>query len=126
MWRIKHHQRGGSAISTAITLAVVAYLLFVGIQYVPQLIESGSIDSILESLEKNQQTDPAKSAGAVQGRINSLLDTNMMNDKRDVFSVRQNGNTVIVDVSYDRELNLLFDTRTMPYRKTITLEFPAY
>ncbi len=126
MWRINHHQRGGSAISTVVTLAVVAYLLFVAIQYVPQLLESSSIDSILESLEKNQQSDPAKSAGAVQGRINSLLDTNMMNDKRDLFSVRQNGNTVIVDVSYDRELNLLFETRTMPYRKTITLEFPAY
>lgn len=126
MWRINHHQRGGSAISTVVTLAVVAYLLFVGIQYVPQHFESSSIDSILESLEKNQQSDPAKSAGAVQGRINSLLDTNMINDKRDLFSVRQNGNTVIVDVSYDRELNLLFETRTMPYRKTITLEFPAY
>ena len=39
-------QQGASAIVTIIVLALLAYGVYLGLQYVPQAIESRSIDSI--------------------------------------------------------------------------------
>ena len=50
-------QKGASAISTIIMLAVLGFAVYVGIQYVPQMIESKSIDSVLRSMEETQNSD---------------------------------------------------------------------
>ena len=44
-----------------------------------------------------------------------------MDDLRDSFKVTQDGEIYIVTVSYERELNLIYEKRPMKYEKTITL-----
>lgn len=121
MKRISKHQAGASAVGTIIFLAVIGYGIYVGIQYVPQFIESSSVDSILDSLEINQREEPADSVQDVESRIKRLLDVNEMKNMEDSFDVRQDGNSFIVEVSYERELNLLYEVKKMKYEKTITL-----
>ena len=49
MNKLPAQQKGASAIVTLIILALLAYGVYVGIQYVPQAIESKSVDSVLNS-----------------------------------------------------------------------------
>jgi hypothetical protein len=42
-------QKGASAISVIIVLAIFGYAVFIGLQYIPQSIESGTVDSIKKS-----------------------------------------------------------------------------
>jgi hypothetical protein len=45
-----------------------------------------------------------------------------MDDLRDSFKVTQDGEVYIVKVSYERELNLIYERKLMPYERTLTLE----
>ena len=45
MKKLPNQQKGASAIFTIILLAVLGYAVYIGIQYVPQAVESKSIDS---------------------------------------------------------------------------------
>ena len=120
MKKMSGKQRGG-ALVTILVLAVLAYGVFVAIQYVPLRIESGSVDSILESMENSQQKAPANSVREVQDKITSLLSVNQRNDLKDSFNVRQNGNKFIITVKYERELNLLYEKKVLKYDKSLTL-----
>ena len=46
-----HSQRGMSGFGVVIILAVIGYAAFIALQYIPQAIENGSVDTILENLE---------------------------------------------------------------------------
>jgi len=114
-------QKGASAIVTLIVLAILAYGIFIAIQYTPQLIESSALDSILESIESSQISDPARSVKAVEAKINNLLYVNQLMDQEDNFTVKQKGDTFLIDVKYERDLNLLYKNRTMKYEKSLIL-----
>lgn len=115
-------QAGASAIGTMIILFVIVYLAFVGMQYLPQFIESQTIDSILTSLRSSQQVNPASSVYEVESRIAGQLNINGMNDLKDSFRVTQSGTRIDVDVRYERELNLLFAQKTIQHQRNITLD----
>jgi hypothetical protein len=120
MKKMSEKQKGGVLV-TILVLALLAYGVFVAIQYVPLRIESGSVDSILESMESTQKTAPVKSTREVQDKIVNLLSVNQRLDLKDNFKVRQNGNKFIISVKYDRELNLLYEKKVLKYQKSLTL-----
>ncbi len=114
-------QKGASAIGLIIILAILGFGIYVGLQYIPQFIESGTVDSILYNIEQNHKTTPVRGANEILSSISRQLDVNQMNDMKDKFYVTQYGGTYTIKVSYERELNLLYKTKLMKYEKTLTL-----
>lgn len=121
MNKLPAQQKGASAIVTIIILVVLGFAAYVGIQYVPQMIESKSIDSILKTMETTQQTNPAYTVQAVESKLVGLLQINEMNEMADNFTVKKGEGGIIVAFSYDRELNLIYKTLPMEYRKKVLL-----
>lgn len=115
-------QQGLSGIGVIILLAVIGAGAYLGLQYIPQYIEAGTVDSILANLEKSREETPFSSAADVSKMINKQLNLNQMEDLRDSFKVTQDGEAYIVKVSYERELNLIYGKKPMPYERTLTLE----
>ena len=115
-------QRGASAIALIIILAILGAGTYIGLQYIPQYLECSAVDSILDNIEKANKTKPVSSVLDIRSRIDKQLDMNQMNDLRDSFSVKQDGDTYIVKVSYERELNLIYKKKPMKYEKTLILK----
>jgi len=114
-------QRGASAIGTIIMLAILGYGVFIGFQYVPQAIESRSIDSILQTVDSANKSGSINSVQAAQEKVISLLQINEMNDMADAFTVTERDGRITVTFSYERELNLLYKIQPMPYKKIMIL-----
>jgi hypothetical protein len=121
MNRLRERQRGASAVGTVILLAIVAYGVFVGIQYAPLLIESSSVHSILNSIESAHHSDPARNAQAVRALVDNHLNLNQMNHLRDSFNVREFANDFVIEVSYERDLDLFFTKKVITYETSLTL-----
>ena len=114
-------QKGASAIVTIILLAVLGFAVYVGIQYVPQVIESKSIDSILKTIQDDQKTGPISSAADARTKLVKLLQINEMNDMMDSFTVTERGGVITVAFNYERQLNLGYKIHPMRYEKSVTL-----
>ena len=121
MNKLPGQQKGASAITTIIILAVVGYGAYLAIQYVPQIIESKSIDSILDNIETSQRTDPITSKQAATEKVIKLLQVNEMNDLTDSFTVEGRDRKFTITFSYDRELNLGYKIKPIHYSKSVTL-----
>ena len=119
---IQSKQKGASAIVFIIVLAIFAYAVYVGLQYIPQRIESGSVDSILDSISANHKTTPVQNVSEILSAITRQLNVNQMDDMKDNFKVSKYRGTYIIKVNYERELNLGYETKTIQYEKTRTLE----
>ena len=119
---LQRKQKGASAIGLIIVLAVFAYAVYVGLQYIPQRIESGTVDSILDSIVQNHQTTPIQNTSEILSAINRQLSVNQMNDMKDNFHVSKYRGTYIIKVSYERELNLGYEIKKIQYEKARTLE----
>ena len=117
---MRRNQKGGAFV-TIIVLVVLAYGIFVGIQYVPLKLESQSVDSVLESLESSQKVEPATSVQAVEKKIKGLLFVDQRGDLIDVFDVKRKGYGLVVEAKYERELNLIYTVKTLQYEKSLTL-----
>ncbi len=122
MNRLPARQKGASIIVTIITLALICFTAFVGFQYIPQLIESRSIDSILDTMTKRQHTDPVTDAGDARAKLIKLLQINEMNDMMDSFTVSDRDARITIVFSYDRGLNLIYKVHPMHYEKTVRLQ----
>lgn len=122
MKKLPARQKGASIIVTIITLAVICFTAFVGFQYIPQMIESRSIDSILDTMTKRQHTDPVTDAGDARAKLIKLLQINEMNNMMDSFTVSDRDARITIVFSYDRELNLVYKVHPMHYEKTLGLK----
>jgi len=122
MIKLPARQKGASAIVTIIMLFVLGVALYVGIQYVPQVIESKSIDSILKTMQDAQRTDRITSAVDAKTKLVKLLQINEMNDMTDSFTVKDRDGKVTIAFKYDRELNLIYKTHPMHYEKLLILD----
>ena len=120
MNKLPAFQKGG-AVATVLVLAVIAYAIFVGIQYVPLHLETSAVESILTTIQESEKTARSTSVGDVKNKINNLLNVNQMDELADSFKVSKYRGDFIVEVSFDRELNLLYGKKQMPYRKKLTL-----
>jgi len=121
MKSIKGFRANGSAVFNTLVLIVLAYGVFLGIQYVPQMIESRTIDSILTAIKQENQTEPARSVQAVDSMIEKHLSVNNMSNMRDHFLVDHMDRDYTIQVSYERKLNLGFEEKTLKYEKTMVL-----
>lgn len=121
MNRFPAQQKGASALSNIIMLVVLCFAVYVGIQYVPQLIESRAIDSILQTMDSAQKTTPVNGVQSAEDRLASLLQVNEMNDMADSFTVKVRNGRITIAFSYDRELNLIFTKQPMHYEKRLVL-----
>ena len=114
-------QSGGSTVSTIIGLVVFAYAIFVGFQYVPQLIESRAVQSILNDMQQTQRTDPVDSLHATEAKVIRLLQINEMNDMAENLRISRSSGKFVVTFAYERELNLIYETRIIRYNKSVSL-----
>lgn len=117
-----HSQRGASTPGTVILLGVLGYGVFIGLQYIPQKIEDMSVDSVLDGVETIQQQNPSAGARNVEATIDRLLNTNNLQHLRGNFKVYQSGKDIIVTVSREWKLNLIYTEQVMKYEKIRTLK----
>jgi len=118
----RQQQRGGSGIGLIIMLAIVAYGVYVGLQYVPQYIESATVRTVLDNVAATHKEAAFRDPGAVRDAIDKQLYINERNDLLDSFTVVPNRGGFLVTVQYQRELDLLFTKKPVPYEKTLTLQ----
>ncbi|MGB5715792.1 MAG: DUF4845 domain-containing protein [Gammaproteobacteria bacterium] len=119
---IQKTQQGISTIGFIILLAILGAGVYIGLQYIPQYIECSTVDSILENLEKTNRETPFSSEKGIQDMIGKQLEMNQMDDLRDSFKVTRDGDMYIVRVSYERELNLIYERKPMKYEKVLPLK----
>ena len=122
MHNSQRKQRGASAIGIIITLAIIGIGAYIGFQYLPLYIEAGTVDSILTSIENADKEKPVTSAQQIRGMIEKQLNMNQMEDLADSFKVTQDEEIFIVNVNYERELNLIYEKKLIITDKTLTLE----
>lgn len=122
MHNLRAKQKGASAIVTVIVLAILAYGVFLGIQYVPQAIESRAVDSIYSTIEKDHRLDPIESEVEVKDKVIKMLQVNELNELTRNVRVRRIGGTTTVKIKYERELNLGYKTKPMVYEKILVLK----
>ncbi len=116
------NQRGGSLLGNVLLLALFAYGIYIGIQYVPQYIESKSLDSVLQSIRDQHGSHPYVSAQQVSQAISSNLNLNQMDDMMKHVQVREGSPGISIEVSYQRELDLVFRKMTLSYDKSVDLD----
>jgi nitric oxide reductase large subunit len=115
-------QQGASAIGLIIILAVIGYGAYVGIQYIPQRIEYSTLEAIMENINRSNNKSRFFTRQALEKAISKQLNVNVMDDHRDNFEVSQDGSTLVVNLSYERDLNLLYEQKKIQYKKTLFLE----
>ena len=122
MYNSQRKQRGASAIGIIIILAIIGVGAYIGFQYLPLYIEAGTVDSILTSIENTDKEKPVTSAQQIRGMIEKQLNMNQMDDLANSFKVTQDEEIFIVNVNYERELNLIYEKKLIITDKTLTLE----
>jgi len=121
---INTQQRGGSTIGLLIILALIGVAVFIGMQYIPQYMEAGKVDSILDSIEE-ANTTTALTPEAVQVMIGKHLQINNMQELADAFVVKKQDGNVVLKVNFERQLNLIYEQRPMPYSRELVLASKA-
>jgi hypothetical protein len=114
-------QRGASSLVLVIILALLGAGVYIGLQYLPQYIEASTVDSILKSVEKAYDNSADNSVKSIRDMIDKQLNMNQMNELKDNFRVIQDGEETIIKVSYERELNLIYQKKPVKYEKTVIL-----
>jgi len=114
-------QRGASAIGIIIILAILGAGAYIGFQYIPLFIESGTVDSVMSSIEQANEDKPFTSSAEIRNTINKQLDMNQMQELADAFTVTKYEETYTINVNYERQLNLIYEKKLIETDKTITL-----
>ncbi len=122
MKRFSKQQKGGSAIVNIIMIAVLAYGVFVGIQYAPQTFESRSIKSVLNSIRDIHKKQPVTSVRDAKSRVSQNLYLSDIDYMKDSLTVRQVRDKIVIKFSWERELNLIYKQKQMQYEHSLTLD----
>jgi hypothetical protein len=121
---VSHRNQEGSALSSLLIVAVLAYGVFIAIQYVPLHVESSTVDSVLSSIQGSHKAQPITNVQEAERKIDVLLNVNEIRDMKEYFKVSDYRGEILIDVTYNRDLNLLFQTRTIRYEKSLVLPRP--
>ena len=115
-------QQGASPVVLLIILAIIGIGVFIGMQYIPQKMERGAIDTIMSNIEKNHASTPFSSKQEIESQIANKLNIEGMNDMYNTFSVTEEDDSFVIKAKYDRELNLIYTKKPVPYEKTLILK----
>ena len=121
---VSHRNQEGSALSSLLIVAVLAYGVFIAIQYVPLHVESSTVDSVLSSIQGSHKAQPITNVQEAERKIDVLINVNEIRDMKEYFKVSDYRGEILIDVTYNRDLNLLFQTRTIRYEKSLVLPRP--
>jgi hypothetical protein len=114
--------RGAGAIGLIITLAAIAYGVFVAIQYAPQHIEWITVSDVLDKVAETHRQRRFDGPEAIWASIDRQLYVNERGDLKEVFNVGPAPNTGYqVNARYQRPLNLLFTEKQVTHEKTVEL-----
>ena len=122
MIRLQGKQVGLSVIGLVITLAIVGYAAFVGIQYGPQVIEAQTVRSILDTIAQDNKTTPVESSADIKRSWDNFLNINDMNDLKDKAEIDGYRGKYTIKVKWERKLDLLYETKVITYEKSVTLD----
>lgn len=115
-------QQGASAVVLLIILAIIGIGVFIGMQYIPQKMERGTIDTIMSNIEKNHASTPFSSKQEIESQIANKLNIEGMNDMYNAFTVTEEDDGFVIKATYDRELNLIYTKKPVPYEKSLILK----
>ena len=118
---IQKKQQGASSVALIIVLALIGAGVYIGLQYIPLRIESGTVDAILGDIKKAHAAKSDSQVNDIQEMIGKSLNINQMEDMRKDFNVTEGNNEIVVDVAYERELNLLYTKKQINYKKSLVL-----
>ncbi len=121
MNRLPAQQRGASGIVTLIILLLLGYAVYIGIQYMPIMIESKSIDTMLSNVQDAHKTDPINSVEEARSKVINMLQMNEMNDMTENVKVKQSNGGITIEINYDRGLNLVYKKTALHYGKSLRL-----
>ncbi|MFW2439819.1 MAG: DUF4845 domain-containing protein [Arenicellales bacterium] len=114
-------QQGASLIAIVITLAIIGILVFFSMQYVPQYMETGKVNSVLDGLEKDHADSQFTSTRDIEQSIANKLNINEMNDMMSNVTVKKGDSGFIVNIKYERELNMIYEKKPVMYDRTVIL-----
>lgn len=117
--------KGASFLSNLFYLALLGYAIYVVVQFIPLMIESSSVDSILNAIQDTQLPNPVDDVNGAQKKVSDLLNLNAMNDLEKNFKVTETADSVYIDVFYQRELDLLFMDKTIDFDKSLVIRKPS-
>lgn len=120
----KTAQAGSSVFGNLVFLLVIGYGIYVGVQYVPIAIESSTLDSVFNTITDTQLGNPVLSTGDAEKKVSELLNINEMNDMKKNFKYSSTADSVYVDLTYQRELDLLFMDKALNFNKSVTVPKP--
>ena len=63
---LQSRQQGSSLFSIIIIMALIGAGVYIGLQYIPQLIESGTVDRILSDIKKAHASKPDEAIDIVR------------------------------------------------------------
>jgi hypothetical protein len=115
-------KQDGGAMTSLMILAIIAYIIYVGIQYAPLYIESSSVDSILHTVADNDGKERLASESDVRIALDKQLYINEMRDFKGTFSIVPIPDGFRVTARYERQLNLLFKRIQIPFEKSVALQ----
>lgn len=118
---MQKREHGASSFTVIVVLALVGAGIYLGLQYIPQLIESGTVDAILSDVKKAHALKPVREVRELNEMIGRSLDVNQLEELRKQFTVTESEDEFIVDVAYARELNLLVTRYPINYKKSLAL-----
>lgn len=114
--------RGAGTVGLVVTLALIAYGVFVAIQYVPQHIEWVTVSDVLDKVAETHRQRRFNGTEAVWATIDRQLYVNERGDLKEVFTVAPAPNAgYLVTARYQRPLNLLFTEKQVDHEKSIEL-----
>ena len=91
-------------------------------QYIPQKMERGAIDTIMSNIEQDHAGTPFSSKNEIESQIGNKLNIEGMNDMYNAFTVIEVDGGFVITAKYDRELNLIYTKKPVPYEKILILK----
>ena len=103
-------------------LLIIGIVVFFSMQYVPQYMETGKVDSVLDGIESDHAESRFTSTRDIEQRIANKLNINDMNDMMSNVSVKEGDRGYEVNITYERELNLIYEKKPVLYDRTVILK----
>ncbi len=116
------HQKGLSLIALIVLLAIVGLTMFFAVQFIPQFMEAGRVDSVLSSIEAKHEETPYANVDAIRSAIKRYLNINQMEELEEAFKVTAENGYFVIKVAYQRELNLIYEKQQKAYEKIAKLK----